>query len=32
VIGLIKSLEAGGVEMVVSTATDHSKLALTPEV
>ena len=31
VIGLIKSLEAAGVEMVVSTPADHSKLVLTPE-
>ena len=31
VIGLIKSLEAAGVEMVTSAAKDHSKLALTPE-
>ena len=31
IIGLIKSLEAAGVEMVTSAAKDHTKLALTPE-
>jgi hypothetical protein len=31
VIGLIKSLEALGVEMVTSAAKDHAKIALMPE-
>lgn len=31
IIGLIKSLEAAGVDMVTSKATDQSKLVLTPE-